>query len=79
MNPLRELDLNMTRRQLFGRTAMGVGTAALHRLLAAGGMAGISSLVDAQMHQGTHFAPKAKSVIYLFMSHQTEIAVWSQK
>jgi uncharacterized protein (DUF1501 family) len=80
MNPLRELDLNMTRRQLFGRTAMGVGTAALHRLLAAGGMAGISSLVDAQMHQGTHFAPKAKSVIYLFMNGgPSQLDLWDYK
>ena len=29
MNPIREADLMMTRRQLFGRTALGLGTVAL--------------------------------------------------
>ena len=28
-NPQREYDLMMTRRQLFGRTALGLGTAAM--------------------------------------------------
>ncbi len=31
-NPLRECDLLMTRRQLFGRTALGLGTAAMAQL-----------------------------------------------
>lgn len=43
MDPLRDLELTMTRRQLFGKSALGVGTAALHRLLAGAGAFGISS------------------------------------
>ena len=34
-DPLRELDLNMTRRQLFGKTALGLGTMAMADLAAA--------------------------------------------
>ena len=34
MNPLRERDLMLTRRQLFGRAVGGIGTAALASLLA---------------------------------------------
>ena len=33
MNPLREHELMLTRRQLFGRAAAGIGTAALGSLL----------------------------------------------
>jgi uncharacterized protein (DUF1501 family) len=64
------LPLLLTRRQLFGRTATGVGTAALASLLnpslfaapsAAAGGGGVGALP-------VHFAPKAKRVIYLFMS-----------
>ena len=32
-NPLREYELSMTRRQLFGRAALGLGTAAMAQLL----------------------------------------------
>ena len=31
-NPLREFDLNLTRRQLFGRSALGLGAAAMAQL-----------------------------------------------
>ena len=51
----------MTRRQLFGRAALGLGTAALANVL------GPDLLAKGQA-PGTHFAPKAKRVIYLFMS-----------
>ncbi|MFT5192692.1 MAG: hypothetical protein ACI957_005751 [Verrucomicrobiales bacterium] len=62
-DPLFEHRLNMTRRQLFGRSALGLGTAAMANmlspdLLASNGPAG----------PGTHHAAKAKRVIYLFMS-----------
>ncbi len=69
MNPHREHQLLLTRRQLFGRSAAGIGTAAL------------ASLLNPQLFAETakpagipgtllepHFAPKAKRVIYLFMS-----------
>ena len=62
MNPLQERFRHLTRRHFFGRTATGLGAAALGSLLsgdaqAADPMAGLP-----------HFAPKAKRVIYLFQS-----------
>jgi hypothetical protein len=70
MNPNREYELLLTRRQLFGRTAAGVGTAALasllnERLFAADQDA---SLRTGGVLSAPHFAPRAKRVIYLFMS-----------
>jgi hypothetical protein len=53
MNPFRQPPLSLTRRQLFGRSAAGIGGAAL------------SSLLGRAVAQ-PHFAPKAKRVIYLF-------------
>ncbi len=66
MNPLREHELLLTRRQLFGRAATGIGAAALASLLnpaiaLASGASGAGPVAP-------HFAPKAKRVIYLFMS-----------
>jgi hypothetical protein len=72
MNPLLEGQALYTRRQFFGRSVMGVGTAALASLLgrdafAAGGAPtarrGIPGLPELP-----HFAPKAKRVIYLFQN-----------
>src|SRR6516164_11316670 len=66
MHPLQEQQRLITRRQLFGRTATGIGTAALAYLLgrdceaASGGSGGLTGL--------PHFAPKAKRVIYLFQN-----------
>ena len=83
MHPLHERHLLMTRRHLLGRAASGLGAAALASLLtpqafanaaagagrptsapnpapAAGGGRGLANL--------PHFAPKAKRVIYLYMS-----------
>jgi hypothetical protein len=69
MHPIHDHMQNITRRHFFGRTAMGLGTAALASLLpqrlaaaetkgkAVGGLAGLP-----------HFAPKAKRAIYLFMN-----------
>ena len=60
---MNELDLHLTRRQLFGLTARGIGAAALGALLRddvwamAGPPAGLP-----------HFAPKAKRVIFLHQS-----------
>src|SRR5262249_55548090 len=70
MNPYREHQLLLTRRQLFGRTAAGIGTVALasllnERLFAADAD---SSLKSHGALPTLHFAPKAKRVIYLFMS-----------
>jgi len=60
--PYRELDLMMTRRQLFGKTALGLGTAAMANLL------GSDLLAAAGNKAGMHHVAKAKRVIYLFMS-----------
>ena len=60
-NPQREYDLMMTRRQLFGRTALGLGTAAMANLLG-------PELAAQGAPTGPHHEPKAKRVIYLFMS-----------
>jgi len=62
MNPIREHQLTLTRRQLFGRAATGIGTVALGSLLAqraeaAKGLPGFPN-----------FPPKAKRVIYLHQS-----------
>ena len=63
MNPIREHQLMMTRRQLFGRSALGVGTAAM------AGLMGRSLFAeDSNTPEGLHHAAKAKRVIYLFMS-----------
>ncbi len=62
MNPFRERDLMLTRRQLFGRAVGGIGTAALASLcapeaFAAKGLPGFPN-----------FKPTAKRVIYLHQS-----------
>jgi uncharacterized protein (DUF1501 family) len=80
MDPIRELELLMTRRQLFGKATMGVGTAALHRLLAGAGMLGMGGLVNAQGQGSTHFPAKAKNVIYLFMNGgPSQLDLWDYK
>src|SRR5437764_4876613 len=61
MDPRHDHGRHVTRREFFGRTACGLGTAALATLLPgqanARGLAGVP-----------HFAPKAKRVIYLFQN-----------
>lgn len=83
MDPIRDLELTMTRRQLFGKSAMGVGTAALHRLLAGAGAFGMSSLLNAAQgpsQKGIHFPAKVKNVIYLFMNGgPSQLDLWDYK
>ncbi|MEM7232256.1 MAG: DUF1501 domain-containing protein [Planctomycetota bacterium] len=75
MNPLREHELMLTRRQLFGRTALGLGTAAMANLLGSDLLAQTNGFVP-----GTHHAPRAKRVIYLFMSGgPSHIDLWDYK
>src|SRR5580698_8038331 len=69
MDLTRERQLFLTRRQFFGRTATGIGAAALASLLNPSLFAG--SAPAPGMHgvlKTLQFAPKAKRVIYLFMS-----------
>ncbi len=60
--------LTQTRRQFFGRSALGLGTAALASLLARDGYASPQMQGRAGILNALHHAPKAKRVIYLFMS-----------
>jgi uncharacterized protein (DUF1501 family) len=70
MDPQREYELMLTRRQLFGRAATGIGAAALASLLSPDVFAAGGS--QASIYRGImdkpHFAAKAKRVIYLFQS-----------
>jgi hypothetical protein len=71
VNPDREFQRLLTRRQFFGRTATGIGTAALASLLDERLFAADAGTSPARPHGALpvlHFAPKAKHVIYLFMS-----------
>ncbi|MEE2707644.1 MAG: DUF1501 domain-containing protein [Planctomycetota bacterium] len=66
MNVWQEQQALLTRRALFGRGAVGIGTAALASLLERDGLtAEAAPDVLPKLH---HFAPKAKRVIYLFMN-----------
>src|SRR5690349_4363385 len=67
----REFKLAMTRRQLFGRTARGIGVAALASLLGPDGLLGAETGIDPKtggLLGLPHFAPKAKRVIFLHQS-----------
>ncbi len=74
MNPQREYELMMTRRQLFGKGATGIGVAALASLFEqeAFGQGKPNPAKNPLAAHGAlpalHFAPKAKRVIYLFQS-----------
>jgi uncharacterized protein (DUF1501 family) len=69
MNLHREYQLLLTRRQLFGRAASGIGTVALASLLNEKLFAEASDPFKTNgVLPRLHFAPKAKRVIYLFMS-----------
>lgn len=68
MDPRRELELLITRRQLFGRTATGIGTAALASLIAPEALASPTNTKLNGALKVLHFAPKAKRVIYLLQS-----------
>lgn len=73
--PLREHELLETRRQLFGRTALGIGTAALAGLLDQDLRAASGNSLPA-----THHPAKAKRVIYLFMSGgPSHLDLWDYK
>ena len=67
MNGPPEWQLQQTRRQLFGKTSAGIGTAALAslgspRLLQA------DSTAESQSGSVSHYPPRAKRVIFLHMS-----------
>ena len=68
MNPITENQLMVNRRQFFGRSATGIGAAALGSLLQKDGLAGQTGGAFGGLGNLPHFAPKAKRVIYLFMN-----------
>jgi hypothetical protein len=70
MKPLQEHRLLMNRRHFFGRTATGIGAAALGTLLNPGLLSAWAAEAGAPPFPlgQPHFAPKAKRVIYLFMA-----------
>jgi Protein of unknown function (DUF1501) len=76
MDPRREFELLLTRRQLFGRAAAGIGTAALASLLNAEAFGATAKGRLASGRAGGYhgalaklnFTPRAKRVIYLFQS-----------
>src|SRR5437016_1826339 len=73
MNPLEENRRHLTRRALLGRSASGIGIAALSQLLGNDLLESPSPTTQATSGVGglpglPHFAPKAKRVIYLFQN-----------
>src|SRR3954469_18900347 len=64
MDPRAERLHLLNRRQFFGHTGLGLGTAALASLLAADGAAAAGPAAGG-LPGLPHFAPKAKRVIYL--------------
>ena len=65
MNPITDNQLMVNRRQFFGRSAVGIGSAAVGSLLARDGLGAAS---PGGLGMLPHFAPKAKRVVYLFMN-----------
>jgi hypothetical protein len=71
MDLKRELELTLTRRQLFGRASTGIGVAALASLLNPALFAAASEEKNPKTGGLTglpHFAPKAKRIIFLHQS-----------
>lgn len=60
MNEQHSINMAINRRQFLQRSGFGIGGTALASLLRISGLA-------ADGAQGSHFAPKAKRIIYLFM------------
>src|SRR6185312_10939479 len=67
MNFEHEFKSLLTRRQFFGRAAAGIGTLGLASLLNERLFAADAAKTEGVL-PALHFAPKAKRVIYLFMS-----------
>jgi hypothetical protein len=68
MYPLLESHLLLTRRHFFGRSATGIGLAALASLLSADLPAAEPRTPSGGLPGLPHFKPRAKRVIYLFQS-----------
>jgi hypothetical protein len=69
VDPRAAYQLHLTRREFFGRTSSGIGTAALAWLLHQDGLAAPApGRRTGGVLGAPHFAPKAKRVIYLFQN-----------
>lgn len=71
MDPRLEAALLVNRREWFGTSACGLGTAALAMLLARDGLSADTATARPRiggMAELPHFAPKAKHIIYLFQN-----------
>jgi hypothetical protein len=68
MHPFNEHELMLTRRHFFGRTASGIGMAALASLLRADGLLADEPRGRPGVLTTTHFPARVRRVIYLFMS-----------
>src|SRR5262245_34193620 len=92
MNPFHDYVRYETRRQFFSRGANALGTGALASLLGQAGLAlsAKGSELDRSIKPGaTHFAPRAKHVIYLHMvggpsqmdmyDHKPQMGKWFDK
>src|SRR5687767_799277 len=82
MNPTFEHHLLQTRRQFFGETGLRFGGLAMAYLLGQGRATG--ALANARVHPPQpglpHFAPKAKSIIYLHMNGgPSQLDLWDYK
>src|SRR5687768_2818947 len=58
----------ITRRQFFSRCGIGLGSIALTSLLADRRTFAAESLANPMAPRRTHFEPRAKNIIYLFMA-----------
>jgi len=68
LDQLADLNRTLTRRSFFTRTSAGLGSTALASLLSPALLGAPSAVSGADGAPLPHFAPKAKRVIYLFMS-----------
>ncbi len=79
MNPLLDLQVLQTRRQFFGNSGVRLGSVALGSMLGAGGKA-FAAQMNPALADLPHFAPKAKSIIYLHMNGApSQIDLWDYK
>lgn len=88
MDPRLELDLLLSRRQFFAGSGLRLGAVAMAAMAARGGLGNATAAADAppapRMNPPLpglpHFAPKAKSVIYLHMNGgPSQIDTWDYK
>ena len=68
MLPIKDYLHNETRRQFFGKAALGLGTAALSTLMGPSISQSIAGESNKSILKSPHSPPKAKRAIYLFMS-----------